>query len=1044
MPGFNLSQIILFLHPSMYCKKFIHKSSTITAIKKIIYANSICLAIAKKQKLYICTLEMKKIFAIEVYADIFQIIPLSNKFVCFSNSYSMEVSETSITKQFLEYSIEYDRIVHTIDTKNYCMFIYDTALGLYYSKAGNKLTFEGPINDFYQMSIIDIFAEGNHLYILHKCQDKYAKSLGNEILYTNVLSYYKYHNKQFVLIDSVDAKENLKIVVCNRTIFLFGKNNLYKVVMNNSQTQLLKTQDTDENDKTKLMRKTNMKCEFMCKSNGNIPTCFTYQNNGVLLASAETEIFWFDGSKIEHKGFLMYKIERIISLEDNKLLGITKDGEMVSFSVNYHNGEDDMEQKTNFEGKRPLKFGAQISSNNGSITKKYNSQVNAENIEPSAEILKSSHEVDDYFRNKQIENIKLFKSKRYNSKIKFSRNKLIVQSKTNPIRISYGLDGKKCNTIETTQKIRKLFCCNDLLFVSFFDSFKIYDTVGCKNIYEHNKCIKNFYRYDNPIYNQYIMNTDNEFITDKAFYLLEYTIILSAFYNNYKLLFGVKEENYFLILCEGENLVTKTKIDADISMIHLNSKIYISTHNNIFSIYDYNLNVQKSLSMPSFRHCFNIGDSKLLVSRSGAFFVYNGDTFVKLIDIEKPIQFVSQLKEHNFFIRSSQNYIIELDMKKLNNFDTILNNRRNMIKMVFVKPEIQYMTLNGNNLLSVTNNKINVSDNTINYGIKKYKWNKIYDFSDMIFLDQNNELIIEQKVLEGSGKNAFEVNAKFVRKNKIKEAFTIQNVIYKLCKPFTNDIFMLAINSDAGSEIRFYKFGKGRVDYIFSRSFEEQIMCLDSSEGFLAIGFRNSMKICKLHNNLIITIYNEKILSSIKDIMFIKIKNCIYIIANDIVKGYRKYKVDNFGINVEFVDTLDVKLENICISNSVAYFYDSHKIISFDLRTCTIISEFDLLDTVLYLTVGSMLPFADKNIYINTNKGDLFTLIDLKCILSKEEYVSIAHMQSVVCSKNTILYDDKHLNCSLLRNLVTKEICEQVGFSFDRFIDILNDLDNKF
>ena len=173
----------------------------------------------------------------------------------------------------------------------------------------------------------------------------------------------------------------------------------------------------------------------------------------------------------------------------------------------------------------------------------YDFQAYTENVESKDENL-ASYDVNEYFRNKQIEIVETTISKRYDGKLKFSDNKLIILNELKTNIISYKLKAKVLSTVKTKEEIKKIYCYEDLIFISFFNSFQIRNIAKNKNIYEHNS-IKNFYSGEVSGKMHYSMNTDNEFITDKTFYVLEYKIVLSAFYCNYKLLYAIKMINIF-------------------------------------------------------------------------------------------------------------------------------------------------------------------------------------------------------------------------------------------------------------------------------------------------------------------------------------------------------------------------------------------------------------------------------------------------------------------------------------------------------------------
>ena len=310
----------------MYCKKLLRISSAISSIKKVIYANKICLAIAKEQKLYIFSLEMELLKEIKVYAIIHQIIPSNNKFICFSNSYTLEVSERDIKRNLMGNKINYDQVKYTVDTKNYCMFVYTNSMAILIHKTEHTHLIEGEINDFYGMNIIDIHFEGDHLYLLHKSQDRQLRPCGNEIIYTNILSYYKYHNKQITFIDSIDVKQCYKVIGYNRIVTLFDQSSIYKIVMDELFSQHSKSKDTDGGAKQKNKKNQKMRYEYVCKNMENTPKCFALYQNGILIACENTEILYFDGNNLTSKGFLMQEIVQMIFLYCNKLLCITKEG----------------------------------------------------------------------------------------------------------------------------------------------------------------------------------------------------------------------------------------------------------------------------------------------------------------------------------------------------------------------------------------------------------------------------------------------------------------------------------------------------------------------------------------------------------------------------------------------------------------------------------------------------------------------------------------------------------------------------------------------
>ena len=118
-----------------------------------------------------------------------------------------------------------------------------------------------------------------------------------------------------------------------------------------------------------------------------------------------------------------------------------------------------------------------------------------------------------------------------------------------------------------------------------------------------------------------------------------------------------------MILCGGENLITEIEVDMNISMIFLNSNIYISTYDYVFYVYDYDLRIKKNEIISSFRFCYEIKGTLLLITNKGDFYIYVLDAFKKLFDLKIDVILISQIKENVFFVKSAKSFILELNEK---------------------------------------------------------------------------------------------------------------------------------------------------------------------------------------------------------------------------------------------------------------------------------------------------------------------------------------------------------------------------------------------
>ena len=246
------------------------------------------------------------------------------------------------------------------------------------------------------------------------------------------------------------------------------------------------------------------------------------------------------------------------------------------------------------------------------------------------------------------------------------------------------------------------------------------------------------------------------------------------------------------------------------------------------------------------------------------------------------------------------------------------------------------MAQNKDKLLCSKNSKITICQSNFRYKIKNKCYNTKNKISDIIYLNENEKLIIEQIIIKQKLKNSFAISCKYTRKGKSCKIFTLQNAIYRQFKKFIDDIYMIVLNNTEGSEIKFYKIAK-KINCIFTYKSAEQIIRVDSHEAFVMIGFIDCIKLCKLLNT-IVTIFTEKSYKFLKDLKFIR--------------GIYKYQIDEITNEVIFIGYIGINAINASIGNKIIYFNDDYSIYVYDIRTNILIKRINFIDKIVSLSIG--------------------------------------------------------------------------------------------
>ncbi|KCZ82124.1 hypothetical protein H312_00399 [Anncaliia algerae PRA339] len=556
------------------------------------------------------------------------------------------------------------------------------------------------------------------------------------------------------------------------------------------------------------------------------------------------------------------------------------------------------------------------------------------------------------------------------TKLQNIRNKLILQTKRTNFTLNVSNELNFIDSIQFDQSIKKIWSFKHLLFLSCCGKSFIYDLIRKETIKECEE-LKNVKMTGERIR----MNTNNLIIelseSSHWFYRESENILLSDFFDDYSLFYHGSKLSLYL----NNTLVNVIEVSLNVSMVMLNTFIFISTFNNEGYFYDLNLNI---ICKTSIKSMINYA-----VTNKFIFLLANDNEIYKFSkkSLEEKINESTVLNNNNLnLIKLSKKYLIYKSNYHINSF-VIVNNLLliggNKPKVIHLKNNtifklnneyINYLTYNNNRIFYTNKNNVLINDNKL-MKLIKYDLNK-----------EKKEIRIKKNNL------IYEVNNKIIYKLKIP---------YKVISYFIiNNRILIIYNVKDHSEIIIYRLDKGFKEVFLNRC--SLIKAAYVYKSTLVTEENNLLIIYKVSNNKLIKKYEY----SLEYFCTPKL-----IISNNKVFIY-----DELGNNVLLQITNKQIIEKYKFNNTskiqAAEFYKDNLLISDDNTWIYLINLYDYKISCLYRMYRSLVSIItcrvnenrSKSIYYLTDTNELGIITE--CKFTSEEKEALTIMYNSVKEKN--------------------------------------------
>ncbi|KAM0676430.1 hypothetical protein GVAV_000396 [Gurleya vavrai] len=900
----------------MYCIKTFQHSNKITAACKVTYNNEKCIVIARPRHISIYNLHMLEIKKFYVFASVLQIIPLKNSFICFTNSNFLHVNKT-LKKGNLNLNHQLQNIksfTKSISTSNYFVLKTNNDKLIIGYKDGDEFSFDDRINDFTFMNVIDFAGDENKLYILYTEIDRTKKAQGKNSILGSFIIGYRFNGTGFSPFDSLKTNLLYKIFFFNYELLLIDENSTYvKIECNlngdkrrkkdensnlkkNSDTKIKNNEETisicnknkfdfaiievvnkdekskdrekffdKENSKNmenipyrKFIREDTNKYKKICNLNNANIISHVKHDSGILLLCENREIIYLNENlEIFNYGFLSFYIDNLIFLQKNKFLGVSYNDQSVLIKLNSE--DNNFKEKEFLYQKLCDKY--KVDQNNRKTLQHY--------AEKSEKHIKFN--IDEEFKNKKVSE-KIFLPKITNTKKVFlHKNELhYVKGYNDNILVKkiYKIRDKGKLILKTDYKIDDFMYQNNYFYVFFMNYVHMYDLEKLKIKGEFDR------DYFDP----------KNIFDDKK-------IICSSKYKNFEINYTRKKNIFYLILTENENIIKKQKTNLNISCVVIGKKIFISTFEDKFYEFNYDLEIINETNINTFNFGFYLlRNYFLFFTNNGSIFLYK-DEFIKLKNMNCLIEKIVKIKKNKFFIKSDNNFILQLkkdifeivkvnsdyNKEKLNleldqNLSSIKEeelNRESDQNILFIKEKNLNRKLDQNNLYvheKELNHEFTLRQENEDYKLdqiifndpRKYKdqYDRFLIFSKLKNNKISNILIIKKKIYYSIAKQVYLAKkslrpAVFTKKKFFD--YSIKDVLF-----FENKkIFIMQNETSNKIKIIFYSNDKKTNKFYLKNSNYACSKIIDNSKFFICVNTDKKSKMFILHFKLKIKILLE-------------------------------------------------------------------------------------------------------------------------------------------------------------------------------------------
>ncbi|KAM0673667.1 hypothetical protein GVAV_002755 [Gurleya vavrai] len=412
--------------------------------------------------------------------------------------------------------------------------------------------------------------------------------------------------------------------------------------------------------------------------------------------------------------------------------------------------------------------------------------------------------------------------------------------------------------LKTDYKIIDLLYQNNYLYVLFMNYVHMYDLEKLK--------IKGEF--------------DRDFFDPKNIFD-DKKIICSSKYKNLDIYYTRKRNIFYLILTENENIIKKQKTNLNISCVVIGKKIYISTFDDKFYEFNYDLEIINETNINTFNFGFYLlRNYFLFITNNGSIFLYK-DEFINLKNINCFIEKIVKIKKNKFFIKSDDNYIFQikkdffeivkvnsdynkekLNLKSDQNLSSIKEeelNRESDQNILFIKEKNLNRKLDQNNLYvkeKESNHELTLRQENEDYKLdqiifndpRKFKnqYDRFLIFSKLKNKKISNILIIKKKIYYSIGKQVFLATkslrpAVFTKKKSFD--YSIKDVLF-----FENKKIIIMQNETSNKiKINFYSNDKKTNKFYLKNSNYACSKIIDNSKFFICVNTDKKSKMFILH-----------------------------------------------------------------------------------------------------------------------------------------------------------------------------------------------------